>query len=527
MHRCTHPIESINHQHSALFILCLIRRENLAWKTLTTLIHRRHTIAICVATLLLHTNRSRFHLATIIETTSIYSGINDIVVGRSRRLQLITHSTPTKHHIGRVLAHKHRTKTLNRKRLHGIWFAILARQITQNTLIYGSANQEFESGVITIAHIRKILMRQQLQKHCRNGWHTSLIIRAIPHSSTCPIWLIRLANITHNLRHHKVGQLARKVTVGSTLKATLIVVGIEYSECTDYILICANSCIGVKSQSQIQRNRLTLLFWQTLRATHNSIDPMRTTHIILFIVVQIIFRSIYITLETRPLQPITSTLTPAGIFTHHWLVVDIGLLHRLWHYTRHIAPTTTNLYCIGRNLLIGCQRNITQRNKQTLIALIKFKMAQIYPHSATHSLIYRELTLSACVVYRIGCIVGTLRAETLISDIHRILSLLWNSCSPLGTALFAACNAIDLTSSTIFEWILPRKICFASVSKSNTRLLPLLCTRHLDITAVINTFVVVNNYLVALCIALTRQQHISSRILQHRNQIWQDIALGI
>ena len=200
--------------------------------------------------------------------------------------------------------------------MHGQWsyavlFTILGRYMAQNCLIYCSRNDKLKVWIVTKAHIGKVLMREQLEQHCRHRWHTRLVVGLIPHTATTPLRLIGCTNICRYLRHNKVCKVTRTVATCASLELTIFKLGVVYSQRAYCRIVIGNTRIRVEGQRHIYRNTKALLLWQTRRATHKSINPLASAHIVIFIVVAAILKAIHRLIKACPLQPIARTLAVA------------------------------------------------------------------------------------------------------------------------------------------------------------------------------------------------------------------------
>ena len=72
---------------------------------------------------------------------------------------------------------------------------------------------------------------------------------------------------------------------------------------------------------------------------------------------------------------------------------------------------------------------------------------------------------------------------------------------------------------------MPREIHLALMRKTSACITPLRRTILFDVTALVNTLVIVDNYLRGLHITLARQQYVGTRIFEHRHKVRQDEAL--
>ena len=192
-------------------------------------------------------------------------------------------------------------------------------------------------------------MRQKLKEHSRRRWHSCLIIRAIPHTSTTPLRFICSAEVIHYLAHYQVCKVTRSIATCSTLKLTLIKLGIEYSQRTYCRIIVCNTRIRVERKREVDRNTKSISLLKSIRATHQSINPLATTHIVILIVVTITLRSIDRLIKARPLQPIARTLTIARHTACNRSVIHTLNTHRIDHRTSYITITAAYLYSICTN----------------------------------------------------------------------------------------------------------------------------------------------------------------------------------
>ena len=58
--------------------------------------------------------------------------------------------------------------------------AVLRADVPQDAFIYGTADRELETRVVSVTHIGEILMRKQFQQHGRGTWDAGFVIGAIP-----------------------------------------------------------------------------------------------------------------------------------------------------------------------------------------------------------------------------------------------------------------------------------------------------------------------------------------------------------
>ena len=113
----------------------------------------------------------------------------------------------------------------------------------------------------------------------------------------------------------------------------------------------------------------------------------------------------------------------------------------------------------------------------------------------------------------------------LIGNINSIFAPVPDNRLPFGNAFRSLCLGFCLTESSIEEGILEVAIYLLLVCKASpVACFPSLLTNGLGITG---SLIIINNIFLPVDIPFTRQQHIGSCILQHRNQEGEHVALGI
>ena len=333
------------------------------------------------------------------------------------------------------------------------------------------------------------------------------------------------AYVLDHLRHYDIGELAREVTVGASREMTLVILGVEYAQRTDYVVVKPDTRIRMECQRHVYGDSLALLVGQAFRAAHEGVDPMRTRHVIVLVVVGTFLGRIYLFVETRPLEPIASPLAKTGIFAGKGFVLD-GFVAQRWRYiARDIAVAAADLDGIGRNRTSPFSGDIRQRDKRAFPACGKGKIPQVYPHAAAHGLVHGETALAAEVVYRIYGIVGALGTVARVGYVYGVFAILGDGRTPLGAAPVARGDALHGARGPVSEWVFAVHVYIFLVGESYDVVAPRLCSVGLGVRCVVYPAVVVYDYFAELCVAFARQQYICSGIFEHRHQIRQHETL--
>lgn len=107
-------------------------------------------------------------------------------------------------------------------------------------------------------------------------------------------------------------RLARKVAIRAALETAAPILGIEYSEGSDYVVVQPHARVGVKRQGHIDGDPLARLLRQTFRTARERINPMGARHVVVLVIVRVLLGGVDILGEARPLEPIARALAKRG-----------------------------------------------------------------------------------------------------------------------------------------------------------------------------------------------------------------------
>ena len=135
-------------------------REHLGRKALSSAIDGRNLEAIHAPWLQGDVTRGSTDALPVIPTLIVGSRVEHITLGHRRGLSTILGGSPREAHL--VGIDEVNGKGMYGKRLDGILGVVHLGRIVQYTFIYGSRGDELEVRVVSIAHIGKVLVREQL-----------------------------------------------------------------------------------------------------------------------------------------------------------------------------------------------------------------------------------------------------------------------------------------------------------------------------------------------------------------------------
>ena len=92
--RGTHTVESVDDQHTALFVRHAACRERFAREALTALVHSRHPVTVNMARLLLDDQIGFVDRTAVVEPSVVHTRIDHITRRRSALFQRVHHRTP-------------------------------------------------------------------------------------------------------------------------------------------------------------------------------------------------------------------------------------------------------------------------------------------------------------------------------------------------------------------------------------------------------------------------------------------------
>ena len=122
-----------------------------------------------------------------------YAGIDDILLSLGCRFQWVIHSLPGQFDL--VVVHHAECQVVNRKRLYHVGCASLGSDETEHPFVDGTAHGEAEAWVEAVAHVGKVLVREQLQQHGRHTRHAGLEVGLVPHASAAPKRFVECAHV--------------------------------------------------------------------------------------------------------------------------------------------------------------------------------------------------------------------------------------------------------------------------------------------------------------------------------------------
>ena len=141
------------------------------------------------------------------------------------------------------------------KRVDGQWLNHIVATIAlgyklKHTFIYSAANGETECGIQSVAHIGKILMREEFEQHCWHFGYAGFVVRLVPHAATAPIGLKQCSHIVADVGGDKVGEMAR-ISAWRAIGIVAEIIAHIYAERAHNAVVGRGAGIAVKCKCQV------------------------------------------------------------------------------------------------------------------------------------------------------------------------------------------------------------------------------------------------------------------------------------
>ena len=161
--------------------------------------------------------------------------------------------------------------------------------------------------------------------------------------------------------------------------------------------------------------------------------------------------------------------------------------------------------------------------------LVKNKLAEVNPCSATHLLVHAEMTFPTLVMHRVVGRGGASR-HGFIRYINGVFASLWHVGHPFGKALLPLLYRLHAAKRTIAEGVLKVGVHLMAVGKAFTlSLLPCLLAVALFIYSVWRQCVgiVVYHHFIRIPISFARHKHVCARVFEHGHEERQHVTLRV
>ena len=179
--------------------------QNLRGETLAALIAGGNLVAVHVPGLERQGTGGILNLEALVEGTVVPAGIDFIVFGRGGGLQGVCRGAPGEH---RAAFFQVCAEAMHRKRLHGVRAVVAGTQVLEDAFVHAAGGRKAEGRVQAVAHIGKILVRQELQDHGGHLRDAALAVGAVADVPAAPGRFKAGADIVHQLALHPVCQEA-------------------------------------------------------------------------------------------------------------------------------------------------------------------------------------------------------------------------------------------------------------------------------------------------------------------------------
>ena len=279
--------EVVDHSHGAFAFSSHTERKHFAWETAAAFIHGDDFITVNQVVGNLHVESRFFHHCDFLESTiKTHTLAHHITLCVGVGALCIGCWLPSEGE--RIRTSRINGETVDRKWLHHIVAMVALCDKFQDTFINGTAHIKSEIWIQTVFHISEILVRKKFHQKCRNLWHTSLVIRSVPHATTSPVWLIFRTNHVAHFRRYKICEITRENTWSAVFvvaKCALSIACRVNQQGADNIVVHGGAGIGVQAERNVNWHVQALLLWEHLRATCQVIHPQTTAAIVVVVIV--------------------------------------------------------------------------------------------------------------------------------------------------------------------------------------------------------------------------------------------------
>ena len=301
----------------------------------------------------------------------------------------------------------------------------------------------------------------------------------------------------------------------------------------------------MQAEGDIHRHLQAAALGQHVAAASQVVHPLAAAAVVVGIVVDAVRGGIDAVRETCPLQVVARTQVEPGMLTaadvavvhaflaQEFLVFLLGgeatvLLGGQCHATHDVALAAAHLDGVGGDDGILIVAQVRHLDDSLVHALGQREGAQIDPHAASHRLIDTELARSTQAVDGIGHVTGAV-GQRFIGNIDGKLASLGHIDVPRGGREFLLVflghdHAVRALGKRILKVLVSRTQEGETAVGTGE---PLLLAVALAVALLRLTAVVIDHDAKVVRVALAGVPHIGSRILQHRDEEGQHIAVGV
>ena len=197
-------LKAIYHQYLTLGLGCDVGGKHLGGEALSTAVDGRDLETIHMSSLKCDVATGGIDALSIIPSAVVDTGIEYITFGYGRGFSLVGGGAPREAHL--VATHKVYGKGVHGEGLHGVLGAVHRGRIVQYTFIYSARGDELEVRVVSIAHVGKVLVREELDDARGHIGQARLAIVLVPHGTAN-----EAIDVVLYIGLHHVGEVARGV----------------------------------------------------------------------------------------------------------------------------------------------------------------------------------------------------------------------------------------------------------------------------------------------------------------------------
>ncbi len=543
-----HAGKSIDNQHITLARCGLTKAQGLTGETAAAVVDGDDAVTVHLVIVNAHAILRALDGSDFLETafqshtftddvTRRVGIVTQIVVGGIPREQVLT------------LTRLADGKVVDGQRLYDVTAVVALGDKLEHALVDGAAHVKAEHRVQAIFHVGKVLVREQLHQHGGHLGHASFIVALVPHAATCPVGFPLGTHVLDNLGREQVGKTARELTrsaVGILAKLLSVGAGAIDQQGSHDLIVGSRASIGMQAERQVNRHPQATTVGQHVAAASQVVDPLAAAAVVVGVVIDAVRGGIDAVREAGPLQVVTRAQVEPGMVTatdvaivhtrlaEVFLVLLLGgdaaiFLGRQSHAAHNIAVSAAHLDGVGRDDGILVLAQVGYLNHSLIHALGQRECAHIYPHTTSHRLVNAELALSGLAIDGVSHITGAV-GQRFIRDIDGIIATVGHIHIPRGCRDFLlVLLGLYHAVSALGEGILKVLILVAQVGEAcSLSILPLLLAIVLTV-AILGQFtrVIIDHSAIVVGVTLTRVPHIGTRILQHRDEEGQHIAVGV
>ena len=467
-------VESVNYQHDPLLVGGTAERQRLGGEALAAPVHGGDAEAVDRVGSYGQRAGGIAYQGAGIESPVAHPGVDDVAVGGGGRLERVGHGTPGEAYL--VRPRKLGAQVAHRQGLHGVVVAVLCGDEFQDAFIDGPGYDEAEARVEAVAHVGKVLVREQLEQHGGYLGHAGLEVRLVPHTPAAPLGFVGAAYVVGHLRKHGIGEVARYLSRHVVDVDFALFAGEVDAQTADNRVVEGGTGIGVEGKGQVYRHVQARAVGQYRRASGQVVDPLSPAFVVVDIVVFALGGRVDRRRESGPLQPVAGRLGEAGVSAGLGGIVDggqggVALDARGAHPAGHVAVATAYLHGIGRDRASLFTGQVAQLDAG-LPAPFEVEVPQIDPGAAAHRLVDVELRFTSLVIYGIEGVVGAV-LDGLISHVDGISPPFGNRGVPAGPYLLVRVGGgVGLAEAPVGKGVLEIGVNLLPVGESDAALLP-------------------------------------------------------